>query len=84
MNPIRHNWDYIGRPDDAIITVNNIATAESCVKECHRYSRSCLAWTWELEKQTCHISPWMILGDEADNKFSGLNLPRVNGLASKC
>ncbi|KAK2744277.1 hypothetical protein FQN57_004362 [Myotisia sp. PD_48] len=81
---VKYSWDYVGRLDEETLTVQNIATAEECVQVCYSHSSMCLAWTWESKKKACHISPWIIPGDKADGKVSGLNIPRVKRLSSRC
>ncbi|KAA8644040.1 hypothetical protein EYZ11_004466 [Aspergillus tanneri] len=78
------NWDYVGRLDEATISINDIISAQSCSKICRDRSEFCLAWTWDSTEQACHLSPWITLGDKASGKSSGINIPRAKGLASAC
>ncbi|KAE8352336.1 hypothetical protein BDV28DRAFT_3975 [Aspergillus coremiiformis] len=80
----RKNWDHVGGLDETTMTVNDIPTAEGCIQICHNYSKTCLAWTWEAEKQLCHISNWMVPGGQAEGKTSGINVPRAKSLVSIC
>ncbi|KAF5861017.1 hypothetical protein ETB97_000845 [Aspergillus alliaceus] len=80
----RKGWDHVGGLDESTMTVKDILTAQGCVKICHNYSKSCLAWTWESEKQLCHISNWMVPGDQAEGKTSGINVPRAKSLVNRC
>ncbi|KAF7589511.1 hypothetical protein BBP40_004218 [Aspergillus hancockii] len=80
----RDNWDHVGGLDETTMTFNNIQAARNCVQICHNYSKSCLAWTWESEKQACHISNWMVPGDKAEGKMSGINVPRAKSLVNNC
>ncbi|KAJ9134136.1 Isoflavone reductase family protein [Pleurostoma richardsiae] len=81
--PIRRNWDHVGRLDEYTKTFPNTKAAKDCLKACHDWS-NCLAWTWDVEKELCHVSPWMIVGEAAEDKVSGLDLPRVKRLARAC
>ncbi|KAL2017366.1 hypothetical protein VTK56DRAFT_2289 [Thermocarpiscus australiensis] len=78
------NWDHVGEPDEATLTIRNVATANDCKHNCDRRARACLAWTWETETQNCHISPWMIVGEKTSGKISGINLPRARRLETNC
>jgi hypothetical protein len=80
----RSNWDYVGRLDEFTHTLRKVATADKCLRECDSRARTCLAWTWEPETQNCHISPWMIVGEEVMGKMSGVNIPRARYLEAKC
>ncbi|KAE8149387.1 hypothetical protein BDV25DRAFT_2876 [Aspergillus avenaceus] len=80
----RENWDHVGTLDETTMTVHKIPSAQDCVKICHRHWKSCLAWTWESEHQNCHISNWLIPGDRAEGKTSGINVPRTKDLVRKC
>ncbi|KAK4159033.1 glycoprotein-N-acetylgalactosamine 3-beta-galactosyltransferase [Cladorrhinum sp. PSN259] len=81
---MQKNWDHVGEPDEATLTVTNVKKAEDCLKNCNRRARTCLAWTWESETRICHISSWMVVGGEASGKVSGINLPRARTLESNC
>ena len=83
-NLIRSNWDHVGRLDKSTVSISNVETKEACLNFCYIYTSTCLAWTWEEEKMVCHISPWMILGERADFKFSGPNVRRAKKLLSQC
>lgn len=80
----RENWDYVGPLDEATLTVRGVATAGDCVKTCNRHARTCLAWTWDSETRDCHISPWVVLGEKAQGKISGVNAPRARRLETNC
>ncbi|EER25784.1 hypothetical protein CPC735_042280 [Coccidioides posadasii C735 delta SOWgp] len=80
---IRQNWDHVGSLDESTKSIN-VPTAGHCGEACHADSSFCLAWTWELDTQACHMSPWVIVGDNAPGKASGLNTPRVKKLATTC
>ncbi len=83
-DPIRSGWDHVGRLDEATMTTNNVNTQEDCLQICHTHSSTCLAWTWEADSMACHISPWIIVGYSADNRFSGINVPRATRLQDEC
>ncbi|KAF7622104.1 hypothetical protein AFLA_008651 [Aspergillus flavus NRRL3357] len=80
----RKDWDHVGGLDESTMTVNEVSTAQRCIQICQNYSKSCLAWTWESEKQLCHISNWMVPGEQAEGKTSGINVPRAKNLVSMC
>ncbi|KAK3997539.1 glycoprotein-N-acetylgalactosamine 3-beta-galactosyltransferase [Cladorrhinum sp. PSN332] len=81
---IRENSDHVGEPDEATLTVKNVKKAGDCLQNCNRRARTCLAWTWESATGTCHISSWMIVGDKASGRVSGINLRRARNLESNC
>lgn len=83
-DPVRSKWDHVGRLDESTMSINNVETKDACLNFCHFHASTCLAWTWEAENNTCHISPWMTVGDGADSKFSGPNVPRARRLLSEC
>ena len=79
------NSDHVGAPGQAVRTVEGVASAGECAKKCNlRYARTCLAWTWEAGPKRCHMSSWMIVGEKADGKVSGLNSQRVKRLEMSC
>lgn len=81
---IQKDWDHVGEPDEATLTVKNVKKAEECRKHCDRRARACLAWTWDSHTKDCHVSSWMIVGDKASGKVSGINLKRARHLESNC
>ncbi|KAI9745105.1 MAG: hypothetical protein M1818_001383 [Claussenomyces sp. TS43310] len=83
-HPVRSNWDHVGRLDESTTSTNSIETKEACLELCYSHISGCLAWTWEADKSTCHISPWMTIGDSADGKFSGINVPCARRLLDEC
>lgn len=80
----RENWDHVGRLDETTTTFGNVPAARNCSQTCLDHSDVCLAWTWEEGQHTCHISPWMIVGDKANNKISGINIAKANFLSGQC
>lgn len=80
----RADWDHVGDLDESTLTLRKVATADECIKNCNRRARACLAWVWESDTQNCHISPWMIVGEEAKGKTSGVNIPRARHLEANC
>jgi hypothetical protein len=82
--PLHDNWDHVGDLDESTLTIRNIATAEDCLRNCGRRARACLAWTWESATRNCHISSWMIVGEKASGKVSGVNVPRARYLETNC
>lgn len=83
---VREGWDYVGElgGDPLARIVEGIETAERCRRNCEGRSWACLAWTWESEARRCYISPWMIVGGEAKEKITGVNVRRVRELERKC
>lgn len=82
--PFRNGWDHVGRLDQSTVTTNDVPTKEDCLKICSDNYNTCLAWTWETENHACHYSPWMIVGNSAEHKFTGINTQRAITLAKKC
>lgn len=81
--PARPGEDHVGRTDEHTIT-KQVKSVEDCAAICQGHGRKCLAWTHDKGKQECSISPWVIIGDRAEGKASGLNLPEVRRLVAKC
>jgi hypothetical protein len=82
-NPIRPDWDHVGRLDEATMTSLGVKSGEKCMEICSK-STTCLAWTWDKEESLCHVSPWMIVGEAAKGKASGINAKRAARLAAEC
>jgi hypothetical protein len=82
--PFRAEWDHVGRLDQSTMTTDNVQTTEDCLHICLTKSKKCLAWTWETETHACHVSPWMIIGNAMENRFTGINTQRAMMLSSKC
>jgi hypothetical protein len=82
--PIRPGRDHVGRLDEATMTFKAIKSPERCLAKCNRHYKTCLAWTWDSKDNACHISPWIIIGEDAPGKFSGVNAGRIQQLAKQC
>jgi len=82
--PFRIDWDHVGRLDESTTTTNDVKTKEACLRLCLASYDHCLAWTWEAESRACHVSPWIIVGNAAGGKFTGINTRRVMMLAAQC
>ncbi|KAH8427292.1 uncharacterized protein LDX57_005006 [Aspergillus melleus] len=78
------NWDYVGRLDGHTISISDVISAGNCRRICQGRSSFCLAWTWDSRQQACHLSPWMIVGEMAQGRTSGINVPRAKSLAAEC
>jgi hypothetical protein len=78
------DWDHVGTVDESTLTIPNIKSSKVCKKNCDRRSRACLAWSWDSETKSCHISHWMIVGREAPGYVSGVNIPRARYLETNC
>lgn len=83
-DPIRSNWDHVGRLDESTMTTADVKSKEDCLNICNNHGSTCLAWIWETESMSCHISPWMIVGQKAEGTFSGVNVLRAMRLSSWC
>lgn len=79
------NWDYVGRLDEWTQSVEDVTSVDACKQIC-REERSdfCLAWTWDSNEKKCHMSWWIIKGDNAEGKTSGLSVPAVKDLVGSC
>lgn len=82
--PVRANWDHVGKLDEDTMTTMNVNTEQACLDVCHRHGRKCLAWVWEGTKNTCHLSPWIIVGEAAEGKSSGVNALHALKLLRAC
>ncbi|RDW63406.1 hypothetical protein BP6252_10951 [Coleophoma cylindrospora] len=82
--PFRAGWDHVGRVDEAVLTTHAVTTQEDCLELCVSNDDICLAWTWEEENHTCHVSPWIIVGDAAEHKVTGINTHRAMALSDQC
>lgn len=81
------DWDYVGPVDEAVYTHENVASAQDCMEKCtEKAFKTCIAWTWESSTGRCHVSPWMIVGEEVkeQDKVSGFNIRRVRKLEREC
>lgn len=88
-NPIyetgHKNWDYVGRLDEWTQSVEDVTSVDTCKQIC-RVERPgfCMAWTWDSNEKKCHMSWWIIKGDKAEGRTSGLNVPAVNDVVRSC
>jgi hypothetical protein len=84
-NPLRQDWDHVGRLDERTWTSTDLKSADACHAACKKTPhKQCLAWTWDEKEYKCHRAPWMIVGAKAEGKITGLNEGRVATLAAKC
>jgi len=84
-DPFRAEWDHVGRLDQSsTVTTNDVQTKEDCLQICLANYDTCLAWTWEQENHACHVSPWIIVGNTTEHRFTGINTQRAITLASQC
>lgn len=81
--PVRREWDHVGELDEQTRTAEGVKSAVGCWRSC-KASRDCLAWTWEAEGKSCHMSPWITVGRKAEGKVSGLHGERAMKLAEVC
>lgn len=81
--PVRAGQDHVGRQDDLNMVVE-AATAEACIAACGGLGATCLAWRWDKASKRCAMSPWVIVGEEATDTFSGLNVKEMIRLDSQC
>jgi len=82
--PVRADMDHVGRLDEATMTFKGIEKPELCLKNCNKHYQTCLAWTWDSKDKACHISPWIIVGEHAPGKYSGVNAGRLQRISEKC
>ncbi|KAJ9157445.1 Family 31 glycosyltransferase [Pleurostoma richardsiae] len=80
---IRINEDHVGRTDEHT-TTDQVDSADECLAICEAHHKTCIAWTWDKQQRKCHISPWMIIGEKTEGKYSGLNVPRIRSLMRGC
>jgi len=83
-SPKREGWDYVGRPDEAVDVISGVSDSDHCAEQCTTGSKVCLAWTWDASLKKCYISPWMIVGEEATGRTTGINAGRVKRLEDGC
>lgn len=76
--------DHVGTTDGDTMTTEGVESAEICWALCNRHQSTCLAWTWDANVTACHISPWVIVGEKSEGKYSGLNVARLEALAKEC
>lgn len=81
--PIRLGRDHVGRQDDRDMTMHADSVGE-CLDACESKAQKCLAWTWDQGTQACLMSPWVIVGEKPEGKYSGLNIKAVKKLDSQC
>ncbi|KAM0564448.1 hypothetical protein ACHAPJ_000661 [Fusarium lateritium] len=83
--PTELTADHVGKPDEHTRSWGDVRSANACQKRCEQSGRRCLAWTYEMENERCHTSPWLLLGaDGATGKASGVNWPEVKPLLNSC
>lgn len=73
------DWDHVGRLDETVMVIDKISNQQDCARICTT-RKTCLAWTWESKTRACHLSPWMIPGERAVGKVSGIKVPRVKAM----
>ncbi|KAL1875287.1 hypothetical protein VTK73DRAFT_10184 [Phialemonium thermophilum] len=81
---VRTDEDHVGRTDESTLTTPRVGSPEDCARMCNRHYASCLAWTWDSSASKCHISPWVIVGEKAPGRHSGLNMGRLKSLHRAC
>ncbi|KAI5466237.1 hypothetical protein BGZ63DRAFT_348322 [Mariannaea sp. PMI_226] len=82
---VRLSVDHVGKPDEQTRTWGGVKNTEACQAKCEEHKRWCLAWTYELGTKRCNISPWFVLkADDAKQKASGVNWPKVQNLLGTC
>jgi hypothetical protein len=83
-DPIRPDYDHVGRPDEAVMTIKDTDGPDKCLANCNKHYKTCLAWTWDSKTKDCHVSPWVIIGEVSPGKFTGLNYVRVDQIGRQC
>ena len=83
---LRKDWDYVGRLDERTTTIDKVDDAQACLIHCvdGKHQAACLAWTWDASRRVCYLSPWMIVGQDAAGRTTGLNLRRVQQMVRDC
>lgn len=81
--PIRIGQDHVGRQDDPAMTIH-VDAVERCLGACESKGQRCLAWTWDQATQVCLMSPWVIVGERPEGKYTGLNVKVVKRLDGYC
>jgi hypothetical protein len=77
--------DHVGPgAEDEVLTRPRVGSAEECEALCARYWKRCLAWTWIRDGNVCRVSPWVVVGAEAEGVVSGVNRERFEGLVDRC
>ncbi|KAH7023175.1 hypothetical protein EDB80DRAFT_32566 [Ilyonectria destructans] len=77
--------DHVGKADEHTRTWGDMQSASACQAKCKEHGRWCMAWTYEPDAKRCNLSPWLLLGaDEATQKTSGVNWPKVKKLLGTC
>ncbi len=85
LEPIRKGRDHVGREDKPTIGVSGVSSVIGCLNACNKRQKTCLAWTWDAKSGSCHISPWIIIGDEGlESSYSGVNVARATELMGQC
>lgn len=82
--PMVDGWDHVGRLDEHTYTAKHVMKAEACLEMCLRRGKECLAWTWVEHAKECNMSPWMIVGETAPDKITGVNFALAQKLAEEC
>ncbi|CAG8980688.1 hypothetical protein HYALB_00007180 [Hymenoscyphus albidus] len=78
--PFRSDCDHVGLSDTV---TEHVETKEDCRRLCDKFGSDCLAWTWTAGSQTCHTNPWIVIGNEAVGKVTGV-VSRGVKLLSNC
>jgi hypothetical protein len=83
--PTQLSVDHVGKPDEHTRTWGDVENTGACRAKCDEHRRWCLAWTYEMGTKRCNLSPWLLLGaDDAKQKASGVNWPKVKKLLGAC
>lgn len=76
---MRAGWDHVGMTDESVVLHKNVKTAGVCQDMCLQMGKNCLAWVWKAN--SCHLAPWLIVGQEMKDATSGINVDVANKLA---
>lgn len=82
--PARANHNFVGRLDEHSVTIEGLAGMEECFGKCLGLGEKCLAWTWEVDRELCHVAPWYVVGSHQENVHSGINMHEVGYLKDRC
>ncbi|KAH8650133.1 hypothetical protein BX600DRAFT_483986 [Xylariales sp. PMI_506] len=82
--PIRENYNFVGRLDEHSTTVEDVKSVHECIKICNDNTIDCLAWVWDTNTNKCHYAPWAIVGNAQGGVLSGINYPMAQKLEKSC
>jgi len=82
--PIRKDWDFVGKPGPGMRASAGIDSAKRCMRLCMKHRNECLAWRWDSQSKECRTSDWMAIGTQSRGRWSGINGVLAQKLMAKC